>query len=193
MSFQGRIRTFYRHESSARKGEKWAADKIDEILSQGRKLPDIGPGYSNLYRAAHLVRSIAENKLQWNIPAHERVFWTSASDEANAVLGTIVRDEGAAADRDEGRAAEAAARVAKILRRVHRWSDEPLTVIRQKGPIELSPGYDIHGRAGVAARVTRDGTIHLVLGAIDENKIPAVRSAAAELSFEVKFGMSPED
>jgi len=94
MSFQGRIRTFYRHESSARKGEEWAARKVDEILERvaaGQEvLPNLGQGRSKIYRAAYRVRVIAQGKLEQNLAAHERVFWTSAADEAAAILADVM-------------------------------------------------------------------------------------------------------
>lgn len=89
MSFKGRVRVFYRHESSARKGERWAAEKVDEILASGEPLPNLGAGYNKIYRAAYRVRSIAESKLKQNIAAHERVFWTSAHDEASAIISDV--------------------------------------------------------------------------------------------------------
>lgn len=93
MAFQGRGRTFYRHEESARKGERWAADMVDQILiefSRGEtKLPELGQGYSKVYRAAYRVRSIAEGKLKFSLQAWEHVFWTSVRDEASAILGDV--------------------------------------------------------------------------------------------------------
>jgi hypothetical protein len=93
MSFQGRVRTFYRHEASARKGEQWAADMVDKLLEEAAsgatKLPELGSGYSKIYRAAYRVRSIAEGKLRMALPAHEKVFWMSVADEASAILSDV--------------------------------------------------------------------------------------------------------
>lgn len=88
---KGRARTFYHHPDSARKGEAWARDKVDVFVNEAQvgklDLPNVGRGYTDIYRAAHKVYSIAQAKLRYALPPWEKVFWQSVSDEANAIKG----------------------------------------------------------------------------------------------------------
>ena len=90
MSHKGSARTFYRHESSAKKGEDWALDAITRLVESGAPLPELGKGYSKLYRAAYKVRGIAQAKLKQPLQDYQKVFWRSVSDEASSYLGKQV-------------------------------------------------------------------------------------------------------
>jgi len=82
VTFATRVRTYYRHEDSARKGYAWAGKVIGEKEREPSRLPSLGRGYSARYRAAYAVESLARNKLQYSLPAHEAVFWSAVMDRA---------------------------------------------------------------------------------------------------------------
>lgn len=102
MSYKGCLRTFYKHDGSARAGEGWAERKIDRLLESPTELPNLGRGYSPLKRAAYKVQSIARRKLDYSLPEHEAVFWRAASDMAAFAQG-VSSDEDFARLEEEDR------------------------------------------------------------------------------------------
>lgn len=83
--FRTKVASYYKHQDSAQKGYSWADKTIAEM--DPARLPNLGSGYSQRYRAAYAVSSIARRKLESGLPDYQKVFWKSVNDRAAEIRG----------------------------------------------------------------------------------------------------------